>query len=204
MKNFCQFDPVAYIQRMDTPEKYEEVYRVFAEFICVNVEAPTAVLEVASGPGVLACALAERWKKAKIVGIDILAEMVEYARERAERVGCKNSQFIQGDAMSLPFQNEKFDVIVCRGFLKIVPDKRRLLRECWRVLKHGGKMFFSDTYYEGLPVLSVVCRRKEEYPILEEALKHSLDLAEIQTLFSAFPTSIFLRGISAYIVSGKP
>ncbi|MCX8173288.1 MAG: methyltransferase domain-containing protein [Thermoplasmata archaeon] len=203
MKDFRNFDPKAYIQRMDTPEKYEEVYRVFADFACANVAVPMTVLDVACGPGVLACALAERWKDARITGVDISEEMVNYARRRAERAGYRNLEFILGDAMMLPFQDENFDVVVCRGFLKVVPNIKKFLGECWRVLKSDGKMFVSDTYFEGISVLPEICRNADEYPVLEEAVKHSLKLSEIQSLFSGFPSSIFLRGISVYIVGRK-
>ncbi|MEM3396359.1 MAG: class I SAM-dependent methyltransferase [Thermoplasmata archaeon] len=203
MKDFCKFDPKAYIQRMDTPEKCEEVYSVFADFITANVFVPVRVLDVASGPGVLTCLLAERWKKARIIGVDLSEEMVDYAKKRAEKYDRKNLEFVLGDAMALPFSDEEFDVIVCRGFLKVVPNIKKFLKECYRVLHAGGKMFFSDTYYEGLSILPEICKKEEEYGILEEAVRHSLKLAEIQSLFSPFPSSIFLRGISVYIVSRK-
>lgn len=203
MKDFFEFDPKKYIQRMDTPEKHTEVYQVFADFVRVNVETPTHVLDVASGPGVLGCMLSELWRDAEIIGIDISQEMVDYARKRAERFGCKNLKFICGDARNLQFPDEHFDVIVCRGFLKVVPEVENVVKECWRVLRPGGKMFFSDTYYEGLSVLPAICKNEAEYQILEEAVKHSLNLSKIKTLFSPYPSSIFLRGISAYIVCVK-
>ncbi|MEM4292572.1 MAG: class I SAM-dependent methyltransferase, partial [Thermoplasmata archaeon] len=178
-------------------------YRVFADFIFLNAEEPKIVLDVASGPGILSCALAERWKDAKIVGLDISMEMIEYAKERARRKGCNNLEFVIGDALALPFKTELFDLIVCRGFLKVVSSPVKLLDECCRVLKPGGKMCFSDTYYEGLSLLPEICRKREEYGVLEEALKHSLRLSEIRELFSEIPSSIFLRGISVYILARK-
>lgn len=201
---FSDFDAQAYIRRMDRPEKYEKVYRVFVEIVVKNVEQANVVLDVASGPGVLTCALAQKFKNARILGIDISQEMVSYAKEKAKRLGCENVDFLLADALALPFPDRMFDLIVCRGFLKVVAEPKKLLTQCWRVLRPGGKMFFSDTYYEGLEILAEICKEKEEFEILENALKHSLKLQEILEIFRPYPSSIFLCGISAYIMCKKP
>jgi len=51
--------------------------------------------------------------------------------------------FVQGDAMSLPFQANQFDVIICSQVYEHVPDDTKLVAEIFRTLKPGGTAFFS-------------------------------------------------------------
>ncbi len=52
-------------------------------------------------------------------------------------------QFIQGDAMNLPFRDSAIDIIICAQVYEHVPDDERLLEEIHRVLSPGGVVFFS-------------------------------------------------------------
>jgi len=195
------FIPENYIRRMDNERKYNEVYLPFIEFICANLERPRTILDVASGPGILACALGKRYPDAKITGIDISNEMIGHANKKKDLLGCENVVFMHANALETPFPDAFFDAIVCRGFLKVVEDKPRLLRECLRVLAKNGRMFFSDTYLEGISYLPLIHVEPDEYNLLEKALKSSLSIEEIKALFSSMPCAIYTRGISVYVVA---
>ncbi|MGC9060497.1 MAG: class I SAM-dependent methyltransferase, partial [Thermoplasmata archaeon] len=173
------------------------------DFIVANAGNVELALDVASGPGILTCALAKTWQNAKIYGIDLSTEMIEYSKRKAEKKKCNNVEFVHGNALAMPFADRKFDVIVCRGFLKVVSERRKLLAECERVLKESGVFFFSDTYFEGMEILAKVCRNPEEFGVLEEAVKHSLKLREVIELFSAFKFSLYVRGISVYVMGRR-
>ncbi len=55
----------------------------------------------------------------------------------------KQSLFIRGDAMQLPFSNQSFDAIICAQIYEHVPDDHKLFSEIERVIRPGGVMFFS-------------------------------------------------------------
>ena len=87
-----------------------QVTATFAEPLldAARVEAGTDVLDVATGPGVIAGAAARRG--ARVVGIDVADAMVELAASRQPE-----GTFVRGDAESLPFPDESFDAALC-GF----------------------------------------------------------------------------------------
>ncbi|PIU78699.1 MAG: arsenite S-adenosylmethyltransferase [Candidatus Moranbacteria bacterium CG_4_10_14_3_um_filter_44_15] len=111
------------------------------------------VLDLGSGAGFDCFLAATRVGKAgKVVGVDMTAEMVEKARENAEKYGYKNVEFKLGDIEELPVADNSFDIAISNCVINLAPDKSKVFREVWRVLKPGGKMFVSDiVLLEDLP-----------------------------------------------------
>ena len=98
------------------------------------------VLDVGCGDGDLAV---ELWRRGAIVtGIDASREMVEAARTRATQDGADIS-FLVGEAASIPFDPERFDVVVAVTILCFVADAAPMFREIARVLRPGGTFIFS-------------------------------------------------------------
>jgi SAM-dependent methyltransferase len=91
------------------------------------------VLDVCTGPGVLAGAAARRG--AKVVGLDFSDNAVEIARRNVP-----GAEFFEGDAQALPFDSESFDAVVCGYGIIHVPDPEKALAEMRRVLRPGGKL----------------------------------------------------------------
>ena len=77
-----------------------------------------------------------------VCGIDL----GEKAIERAKAKNLPNTTFVAGDAHRLPWPDQHFDVIVGRAILHHL-DLGMATRECLRVLKPGGKMFFVEPLY---------------------------------------------------------
>ena len=104
-------------------------------------------LDVATGTGDLAFALASA-KGAPhpggikgVVGLDLLPEMVAYARSKARSRGFKGrAQFTIGDALSLPFPDNTFACATSAWGLRNMPDLRRSLEEMVRVVRPGGRV----------------------------------------------------------------
>lgn len=103
------------------------------------------VLDLGSGAG-FDCFLAARMVKnlGKVVGVDMVAEMVEKAKANAEKYGYKNVEFRLGEIENLPLENETADIIISNCVINLSPDKDKVFEESYRVLKSGGKMFVSD------------------------------------------------------------
>jgi SAM-dependent methyltransferase len=95
----------------------------------------TALLEVGSGPGLLA-AYAVRTYACTATGVDKSSSMLRYAR-RLER---KQLRYVRGDASALPFPDNTFDVVIGSSLLNIVPDRTTALREMLRVTKPEGSV----------------------------------------------------------------
>ncbi|MEF3194104.1 MAG: class I SAM-dependent methyltransferase [Halothiobacillaceae bacterium] len=82
---------------------------------------------------------------ADYTGIDITPAMLERARRRAQRSGCP-IRLMNGNAMSLPFDDGEFDRIVMHLILAVVPDPARALREAARALRPGGEVLILDKF----------------------------------------------------------
>lgn len=114
------------------------------EDLLSNVSAPPqfAVLDVATGPGmVVAKAVAERGAS-RVVGVDTSAAMIELAKKRNMHLG-EAASFVVGDAAKLPLEDGTFDAVVLGFVLLHLPDPQAALKEAFRVCKPGGKVSYS-------------------------------------------------------------
>jgi ubiquinone/menaquinone biosynthesis C-methylase UbiE len=104
--------------------------------------SPRDVLETAAGTGVLTRALAARLPlSARIVASDLNQPMLDYAAARHAPAG--RVEWKQADALSLPFKDESFDVVVCQFGAMFFPDKVQGYKEARRVLRRGGHFVFN-------------------------------------------------------------
>ena len=102
------------------------------------------VLDVAAGRGTSAMHLTRKFG-CEVVGMDLSAEMVRLATERAEEAGVSDRvSFQEGDAERLPFEDNVFDALICECAFCTFPDKPTAAREFTRVLRPGGKAGLSD------------------------------------------------------------
>lgn len=93
------------------------------------------VLDVGSGTGSLALALAASRSCSEVVGIDPSAPYIEFARRRTSE---PHVRFEVGDAMNLPYEDKYFDKSLAQLVLNSIPDAQRAVMEMRRVTKAGG------------------------------------------------------------------
>jgi ubiquinone/menaquinone biosynthesis C-methylase UbiE len=102
------------------------------------------VLEIGPGPGYYSPAVAKALSKGKLVLMDIQVEMLEMAKKRITEKGLKNVEYKQGNACSLPFANESFDVVFLVAVLGEIPDQGKCLQEIKRVLRPNGLLSVTE------------------------------------------------------------
>jgi SAM-dependent methyltransferase len=103
-----------------------------------KIDKSTRVIDIACGKGTTAVYLAEKYG-CKVVGIDILEDMIEEARKLAEKKRVSHLiEFRVGDALNLPFDDNEFDVAFSQAMLILVEDKLKAVEEAVRVIKPGG------------------------------------------------------------------
>ena len=115
-----------------------------------NIKKGDYVVDLGSGAGNDSfVARAETGETCKVVGIDFTPEMIEKARNNAEKLGFNNVEFRQGDIENIPMTSNVADVVVSNCVMNLVPNKPKAFSEVHRILKIGGHFSISDIVLEG-------------------------------------------------------
>ncbi|WP_048902276.1 arsenite methyltransferase [Methanohalophilus mahii] len=110
-----------------------------------EIKEGDVVLDLGSGGGFDSFIAARKvGKTGKVIGVDMTEDMVAKARKNAEKYELDNVEFRQGDIESLPVEADSVDVIISNCVINLAPDKSRVFREAYRVLKNDGRMYVSD------------------------------------------------------------
>lgn len=107
------------------------------------------VLDVCSALGAPARHIAKKYG-VKVTGLDMTKTMLEKAVQRTREAGLDNViNYVEGNAMDMPFKANTFDVVWGQEAWCYVTNKDQLATEAHRVLKPGGKLGFTDWVITG-------------------------------------------------------
>ena len=124
---------------------FRDVFPALVEETFASMEGIRRGLDVGCGPGQFTILIAERLPGAEIWGIDLAPTMIELARRHAsESSAAGRLHFEVADVAKLPFPDGHFDAVVSSGSIKHWPDQAGALRELYRVLAPGGRIFIGE------------------------------------------------------------
>lgn len=122
------------------------------------------VVDLGAGAGFDAFLAAKKvGESGRVIGVDMVPEMVAKARANLRSAGVKNIEFRLGEIEALPAADSCADVIISNCVINLCPDKRPVYREAFRVLKPGGRLAVSD----------VVAREKLSDDVMRDLALHS-------------------------------
>jgi len=157
--------------------KDEAALRTVVEFSGVGPD--DTVLDVACGPGILACAFAKTARH--VTGIDLTPAMLERARILQAEQRLTNLTWRQGDVLPLPFAEASFTLVVSRFAFHHLLDPGTVLGEMRRVCAPGGTVMVIDS--APAPEKAAAFNRVEV--LRDPSHVRALPLAEHLTLFAA-------------------
>ena len=147
-----------------------------------------ALLDVAGGTGDISFRFIKRASGANAIVLDLTESMLAEGRKRAENVGISGQlEWVVGDAMALPFEDDSFDVYTISFGIRNVTDPQKALSEAYRVLKPGGRImvlefshipnnilqWFYDKYsFNVIPRLGqIIASDRSSYQYLVESIR---------------------------------
>jgi ubiquinone/menaquinone biosynthesis C-methylase UbiE len=105
-------------------------------------EPEDRALDLACGPGTVACALAQRVQH--VVGLDLTLPMLEQARSFAQRQGVDNIEWRAGDVYQTPFADGSFNIVTCRFAFHHFENPVLAFAEMARLAAPGGRLVVCD------------------------------------------------------------
>src|SRR5262245_13308127 len=154
-----------------------EIHRLLID--TAGIGPDDEVLDVACGPGLVACAVARVARH--VTGIDLTPAMIDQARGRERSLGLKNLTWVVGDAQPLPFSEASFSRVITRYSFHHLTDPAEAFFEMVRVCRPGGRITVADVY-----TTSAV--QADAYDCLEKwrdpSHTHALQLRELEALFA--------------------
>ncbi|WP_010095915.1 demethylmenaquinone methyltransferase [Ornithinibacillus scapharcae] len=166
----------------------------------MNIPAGASALDVCCGTGDWSISLAQAvGTEGKVIGLDFSKNMLSVAIDKNKELGYHQLEYIHGNAMELPFEDNSFDFVTIGFGLRNVPDYMTVLKEMYRVVKPGGKVVCLETsqptmigfkqlyffYFRFIMPLfgRIFARSYKEYAWLNESTRNFPDKQRLKQMF---------------------
>ena len=172
---------------VDQFTRQADQFRAFAEMpgqprnmvlAATQIDATDTVLDVACGPGVTTCDLAE--VAGNVTGIDVTPAMIEQAKELQRRKGLKNVTWHVNAVPPLPFDDETFSLVFTRYSFHHFPEPLAVLKEMVRVCKVDGRIVVVDVFMTTIEQANAYNHMEK---LRDPSHVRALLLAELEDLF---------------------
>lgn len=119
-------------------------------FLLGNIKGGEEILDFGCGAGVdLIFASKLAGAQGRVVGLDIVPEMLQKAKKNIGMMDLKNISLVLSEGEKLIFADAAFDTIISNSVFNLVPNKEFLFKELYRVLKPNGKLMVVDQLFIG-------------------------------------------------------
>ncbi|MCX7923200.1 MAG: methyltransferase domain-containing protein [Clostridia bacterium] len=102
------------------------------------------VIDLGAGDGYISRAIAKFVKK--VLAVDISREMLKELKKKAKESSIRNIQTVESDGQEIPVEDEAVDMVCASMYLHHMDQPEVALKEIYRVMKYGGKIFLADFY----------------------------------------------------------
>jgi arsenite methyltransferase len=110
-----------------------------------HIDEGETILDLGCGAGIDAVLAARRTgPTGRVIALDFLPEMLERTSAAAAEAGLDNIETLEAEMEAIPLASESVDHVISNGVVNLSARKRRVLAECARVLRRGGKLSLSD------------------------------------------------------------
>ena len=110
-----------------------------------EIEEGETILDLGCGAGIDAVLAARRTGPAgRVIALDFLSEMLQRTSAAAAEAGLENIEPLEAEMEAIPLADASVDHVISNGVINLSARKRRVLAECARVLRPGGKLSISD------------------------------------------------------------
>ena len=111
----------------------------------VEIDPGETLLDLGCGAGIDSILAAHRTgPTGRVLALDFLPEMLERTKAAAAEAGLDTIQPLEGDIEAIPLPDASVDHIISNGVINLAPRKARVVAECARVLRPGGKLTLAD------------------------------------------------------------